>query len=240
MPMFAIYYLPPAEHPLYIAGSHILGYDAYTGALLPLENPARAHFQTFDAHWAMIPQVFGFHVTIGHALEYDAAQLPAIERELEHVLNLFDPQKPFSLTPTDEFLRMSGANATLYYHANQPFMMFHAMVIARVHPYGSSTPSYERIRSGEQAVTDVHRHRAERYWHGGILDDWFPHFGLLRPIPADQRENVRSALLAALPAPAPLTVETICLLTRGDDETHFTVYRQFHRQDYPQPSSFGR
>jgi len=233
MPMFAVYYIPPAESDLYKMGAQILGYDIRTETLLT-DNPIRNQFDNFDPEWSVIPQQFGIHATIGHTLYYDEEMLPEIEAEIESILNLFDPDKHFWLTPDHPYIPRFSQNITVYYSANQAFQMFHALIIARVHPLGTHHPLKEEGDAGyQQYMTGAWAHRIEQYHHFGILDDWHPHLGLLRPIPEVVRQQVRQQTLALLPTPTPLTVDTICLLVRDDDATHFRIHREFSRADYP-------
>lgn len=194
MPAFAVYYVPPEDSELYEAGSQIIGYDVYAGKLLPIENEARSHFQYFDPEWGVVPQEFGLHITIGHALDYEEGRLPEIEAELESILNLFDSSKPFTLVPDNNYLPMwGGTHATAYYQANQAFMMFHAMVIARIHPFGVTTPMHTAIQNGEfpYDLPLAQQHQVEQYLHSYILEDWHPHFGLLRPFAEEHRDKIR-------------------------------------------------
>ncbi|GAB4520795.1 MAG: hypothetical protein OHK0046_31490 [Anaerolineae bacterium] len=230
MPSFAVYYVPPADTPLYQFGTDVLAYDVWTGQFLPEDNATRQLIPAFDPAWATVPQEWGFHMTIGHALEFDAADLPAIETELEDILKLFDPNKPFLLTPAEDYLPLDGPNATLYFVPNQAFMMFHALVVARIHPYASGTPAKRALLAGEMdAYPPVYRERTARYFHYSVLDDWYPHMALLRPIPEAHRDTTRTALLAHVPKPAMLTVDTLCLLLKPDGSNHFHVYRTYSR-----------
>lgn len=228
MPMFALYYIPPAGTPLYTAGSQLIAYDIRAERELPAENEARAKFSHFDPQWAVIPQEFGFHVTIGHAITFEGARLPEIEAETEALLSLQDPAKPFTLTPADPYLPEEGPSFTVYYRPSQAFMMFHAMVVARLHTIGTSTPIREALRAGQHAdIAPFYRNRIEKYLHHAILDDWFPHFGVFRPVQPEHKAAVREGILAALPTPEPLTVNTVCLLVKDDGKRLFRIHREY-------------
>ena len=58
MAYFALYYVPPADHPFYQLGSQMLGYDVRTGQILPVENAARARLS------AEITAIFGEYQTL--------------------------------------------------------------------------------------------------------------------------------------------------------------------------------
>ncbi|MDX2141356.1 MAG: hypothetical protein SF123_24940 [Chloroflexota bacterium] len=234
MPAFALYYVPDADTPFYTAGAQILGYDVWTGEFLSTDNPARTCFESFDAAWPAEAQTFGFHMTITHALEFDSERLPEIEREIIAILNLFDLVAPFTLQPTDAWLRCDERDVVLYYHPNQAFMMFHAVCVARLHPFGRSSPAYQRYLAGELShLRPAEQQRTRQYLHPDILENWFPHLALLRHHTGLSTEATRTGVLKALPPPTPLTVERVCLLVRPDNETHYRVHRVFDRVDFP-------
>lgn len=237
MPDFALYYVPPADHPLYRIGSDLLGYDLRAEMPLPEINPAREHIPGFTPAWVRDSQQYGFHMTIGHAIRFEAEKLGAIEAETEAILNLFDPAKSFELTPCPgiEYVALaSGWACLLRYDANLPLLMFHALIVARLSPLGAGTPQLLRYQAGESSPSAHGAHRLTQYFYEHILDDFYPHFTLFNPLPVDDVEPVRAAVLASVPEPQPITVDTLCLLVRGDGETHYRIHREFARSAYPQ------
>jgi len=234
MPMFGVYYIPDAESALYQTASNLMGYDVRTGKLLPEINPHRERFNHFNPEWALAAQEFGFHATIGHVMHFDPKRLSQIEDSIETLWNLCDPEKPFLLTPTEEFLYVNGTSLTLYYHANQPLMMFHAMVVANIHPLGNSTPFSVEYATGKHAnLTPAQHYRTRMYHQYWILDDWFPHLRILGQITDNIPENLYAELLNIIPEPEMLTVDSVCLVIKEDEETHFKLHREFMRSDYP-------
>ena len=65
-----------------------------------------------------------------------------------------------------------------------------------------------------------------------MLDGWTPHFTLMMPYTGHQRATMHQRLLDLFPAD-PIDVESICLLVRDDDETHYRLHREFTFTDYP-------
>lgn len=236
MPTFALYFVPPAESPFYAAGSQVLGYDVRTGQRLSSDSPARSAFPTFDEAWVGEAQQFGFHLTIGHAIEFEAARLAEIERETEAILNCFDPAKPFTLTPNAEYVISGGMGAVmLFYTPNQALMMFHALVAAKLHPLGTTTKTRNWIQAqGRDAVPAHFWHRSEQYLMSLILDDWYPHFTVLNPYTGGDLEGIKGALGAIFADPQLLIVESVCLLVKADGASHFHLHREYQRSAYPQ------
>lgn len=241
MPDFALYYVPPAEHPLYRVGSELIGYDVRARKVLPENNAARSAFPNLKSSWVGDSHQYGIHMTIGHAIHFQAEKLGAIEAETESILNLFDPMKRFELTPCSGtayvVLTPQGASM-LRYDANQALLMLHALVVSRLSPLGVGTPQLTRYLAGETSPSTYVIHRLTQYFYENLLDDFYPHFTLFNPLPplsADDIETVRAAIIATVPEPQPITVETLCLLVRPDGETHYHIHREFSRADYPQP-----
>ncbi|MEZ4672003.1 MAG: hypothetical protein R3E39_29205 [Anaerolineae bacterium] len=237
MPDFALYFVPPADDPLYRIGSDVLGYDVRTGLLLPEQNSARSAFQQFTSGWVQNAQTYGFHMTISHALEFEAEKLGAIEAETASILNLFDPAKPYVLTPCtgDAYIATAPHWACLLrYDGNLSFLMLHALVVSRLNPLSSGTPQLRRYQAGEITPARHGQHRITQYFHDTILDDFYPHFTLFNPLPVDDVEPVRASVMATVPEPQPITIKSLCLLVRQDGESHFRIHREFMLADYPQ------
>jgi hypothetical protein len=238
MPDFAIYYVPPSEHPLYPVASELIGYDLRARTEMPAHNASRAHFPDFTQAWVLDPNQYGLHMTIGHAMHFQAERLAAIESEIESILNLFDPAKPFELTPCPGAAYITIASrwsCMLRYDPNQAFMMLHALVVSRIPQFATGTPQLSKFLSGKTDPTPHGKHRLTQYFYENLLDDFYPHFTLFSPLPSDEIEAVRSSVAAVVPEPEPITVQTLCLLVRPDGENHYHIHREFSRGDHPQP-----
>jgi len=241
MPAFAVYYVPPAESPLYQAGSSILGYDLRTGALLPVENPTRSAFAThlapYPLAWLNAPQQYGFHMTISPALEFELDRLPAIEQEIDSLLNSFEPSTSWELTPCTEWIDIAGY-VGLRYDPNLPLVMLHTLVTALINPLATTSPNLRRFEAGEtHGLSRAQEHRLRRYYYRYVLEEWFPHFTLFNEITLSETvtpEQIRAGVLAAMPTPQPLTVESLALLIKDDGARHYRLHREFMRRDYPQ------
>lgn len=235
MPKFAVYYVPPADSDLYRRGSEILGYDVRTGSILPAENPTRAALPAFDLAWAEQPQTYGFHVTTGYSLYFDRAVLPQIEAEMDDVFNCFSPGVAFTLTPAHERIVFwqNGDVVVLRCEPNPAMLMLHAMLTARVNPLATgSNISDSYAQKDPTTLPPVNVHRVRKYHTPYMLDGWTPHFTLLMPYHGAQPDAMRVALLDLF-SPAPINVESICLLLREDGDTHYRLYREFCFRDYP-------
>jgi hypothetical protein len=228
MPKFAVYYVPPADSALYQHGSDILGYDVRAGEMLPTDNATRAALPEFDEAWIQQPQTYGFHITTGYSLYFDWNVLPQIEAEMEHVCALFGRDVRFQLNPATEpvpFWR--DEIVVLHYDPNPAMLMLHTMLTARVNPYGTgSNVSQRYAQQSPETLDPVLAKRVERYYTPYMLDGWSPHFTLMMPYRGTQPYAMRNALMKLFP-PEPVTVESISLLVRDDDEPHYRFHREF-------------
>lgn len=238
MPDFALYYVPPLDHPLYQPGSELLGYDLRRRTMLPETNSARDHFPTFTPAWVRDSQQYGFHMTIGHAIHFEAARLPEIDAEMESILDLFDPTKPFLITPCtgDLYLALAtGWACLLRYDPNQALMMLHALVVARLAPLGIGIPPPTTPAAQDKSpfTRPQDGHRLAQYFYRPILDDFYPHFTLFNPLPETDIDAVRAGVMASVPTPEPFEMQSVCLLVRPDGDTHYHIHREYMRSGYP-------
>ena len=232
MPKFAVYYVPPAESTLYQHGSEILGYDVRTGQFLPENNATRAQLPEFDSAWIEQPQTYGFHVTTGYSLYFEQKDLPAIEAEMESVCRCFGDVE-FLLTPRlPRIVFWRDTIVVLHCEPNINMVMLHTMLVARVNPFGKASNVSERYAQKDASELDpVKVHRVEKYYTPYMLDGWNPHFTLMMPYEGAQREKMENTLLTLFDDD-PIKVESICLLYRDDDETHYRLHREYRLADY--------
>lgn len=238
MPDFAIYYVPPAEHPLYPISSGLIGYDLRARAEMPEHNPSRDHFPGFSQDWVLDPFQYGLHMTIAHAMHFQAEKLGVIENEIESILNLFDPKKAFEITPCDNdayVLISPRGTVMLRYDPNQAFMMFHALIVSRIPQHATGTPQLTKFMAGKSSPSSYGKHRLTQYFYENLLDDFYPHFTLFSTPASLDWDAVRLDVRSIVPTAKPMTMKTICLLVRPDGETHYHIHREFSRADYPQP-----
>jgi len=229
MPKFAVYTIPPADSTIYRRGSEILGYDVRAGAMLEEQNPTRDALPEFEEAWVEQPQTYGFHMTTGYSLFFEWERLAQIEDEIANVAACFSPDVRFMLTPVQEdpipFWR--GEIVVLHYEPNPALMMLHTMLTARVNPLATgSNQSRTYARHNPDDVDPVLAHRVRHYYTPYMLDGWKPHFTLMMPYAGSQKADMRAALGRLFP-PEPLSVETICLLVRDDNEMFYRLHREF-------------
>lgn len=235
MAKFAVYTIPPPDSDLYQRGSEILGYDVRTGEFLPEDNPTRDALPEFHPDWVAQPQTYGFHMTTGYSLYFDMATLPQIEQAIETALGCFGRDVEFMLTPEPENRIPLWHDEIFVIHCqpNPAMLMLHTMMTVMVNPLGTSSNYSRRYAEQDPAELDpVKLHRVRHFYTPQMLDAWVPHFSLMYPYTGSYPAEMRAALLELF-SPEPIVTESICLVLREDDETHYRLHREFFFRDYP-------
>ena len=90
MPRLATYIIPESSTKLYQIGSAILGWDVIAERAVPLPKELQAIGSELEL-WRGPAGKFGFHATIGDALDYAAEMVPEIEVRLERIARSTHP-----------------------------------------------------------------------------------------------------------------------------------------------------
>ncbi|MBL6989779.1 MAG: hypothetical protein ISR65_08370 [Bacteriovoracaceae bacterium] len=240
MPKFALYYVPPCEGELeefYRLGSSLLTYDVRKN----LELDPNEHFKSFKSDWTKLSQEYGFHVTIGDAINFSLDVLPQIEKEIEDILKVLNPSKKWLLTPkTDAFVGLRGEDKeiiVLNYDANTYLQLFHTMVVCKLHPCGTGSLYSDRKRVGSKKSDNRPSYidnKVDIFHTNTGLDDYRPHFTLFNPYRYPDIGSVQNKLqkMFAPFCQKSIEVETISLLVQDNDTSQFRIIREFCRADY--------
>jgi len=232
MPKFAVYYIPQEDDPFYRLGTQILGYDVRSRASVALPPDIHTSLGHFDASWVLISRPYGFHLTIGDAIDCNWATIPVVERELADLLMCFNPAHPFTLRrPTHSTVVVWSNTLLLLYEPDTSFSMFHALVAARINPLGTGSGSLKKYLTHSNPKAQLPPYKVQQtrlFYSPNVLDNWYPHFTLLNPYKGDDVSQMVSSLSQLFEPYAQLTVKTVSLLIQNDDEASWHIYREFH------------
>ncbi len=213
---FAVYFIPPADSPLYTFGSRVLGYDVRAGQ--PLSSPWAA--------FAGGAADFGFHLTISDALYFLNPQTVALAKA--SVRFVAQGLHPFRLTdfeirpfPNDQSLAIcpkdaGGALEILHYEMIQ---RVYRRAIASNYSLGLAAP--DRDRRSERANLLIRRYHAPY-----IMKSFNPHFTLLSGIPAQEQQRVQQEVTDAFRQEVDdmaITVEKLAFMTRPDPHKPWVI-----------------
>lgn len=233
MPKFSVYYIPQAESDFYRLGTSILGYNVR--AQSPTEMPLELHNQLgpFDPGWVQHARPYGFHLTIGDAIDFSLGSVLSIEHEIGDLLRCFEPGQSFSLQRRkDDFVTFWGRRkeiVVLRYNANERLKLLHALIVARVNPLGlSSGYLREYLRHPSEYAERPHQaQRIQKFYAPFVLDEYAPHFTLMNPYDGKDRQGLEYALQEIFEPFSELHLESICLLVQMKSDEEWRIHREF-------------
>jgi hypothetical protein len=223
---YALYLVPPEDHPLYGLGQHLVGRDAHYGG--PLPQPI---LDGVDPQWfgkiTTSPRRYGFHGTLKppfHLAEGESAEA------LHETVEKFAATQCAFTVPTFEIRVLGGfigivpatRSDALHKLANscvRDFDNFRA-------PAQSAETQSRRVR-GLTPAQDI---LLERWGYPYVLEEFRPHFSLTERIEeADKRETTLSAIQATLPSEALTDVlfNSICIFGQPNDWMPFYETMRF-------------
>jgi hypothetical protein len=231
MPKFAVYYIPQEDDPFYRLGTQILGYDVRARTLATLSPNVQTALGHLDPSWVLLSRPYGFHLTIGDAIDCTWATIPLVERELTDLLGCFNPAKPFTLRrPANRTIGVWDNTLVLLYEPDNSFCMLHALITARINPLGTGSDFLRQYLAQPEQQLDPYRAQQTRlFYRPTVLDTWYPHFTLLNPYTGEDRSLMASSLAHLFDPYPQLTIKSVCLLIQKEDETSWHIYREFHR-----------
>ena len=237
MPKFAVYYIPEVDKAnskyfkFYHLGSSILGYDVRAGDPVPMPSELRAKLGEFDPAWQTCAQSYGFHLTIGDAIDFNFGDLHQIEAELLAILNCFASSEKFKLEQSSDFVPDWGAPIVLRYDPNEHLRALHALVVSRINTIGTGSRLLRRyLEHPNQYINEPHKaSRILKFYSPRILGDFYPHFTLLNPYTGTNRTALVRALKQVFDKFTKFTVNSICLLVQYSAEKNWIIYKEFKR-----------
>jgi hypothetical protein len=185
----------------------------------------------FDAAWQAVARPYGFHLTIGDAIDFDLGDLGQIEAELLAVLNCFAASEEFGLVRNPGFVQDWGASIVLRYDANEHLRALHTLVVSRINPMGTGSALLRRyVEQPDQYAGEPHlASRVLKFYSPRILGDYHPHFTLLNPYAGTNRAALLRALGQMFEEFVELTLDSICLLVQHSAEENWIIHREFKR-----------
>jgi hypothetical protein len=221
MPKFAVYYISPPNE-FYHQGASIVGYDLRTQQHVEMTTQLQDQIN-YDPSWNALTHHHGFHCTIGCSLDFHYVQLPAIEQEITDLLACFHPDHPFLLHKGQKpivSVRPGSPVVGLPYEANTYLQIFHALIVARMQPFGTNSRFLQAYLENPEQYRQ-HPHRARKilkfYYYPWILDEYGPHFTLLHPFTGTNHTTIEQQFTE--------------LVIQHHDDAPYEIYREFHREN---------
>jgi len=240
MPKFAVYYVPPKESEFYRLGSQIVGYDVRARTLSEPGEDLKKLLGGFEEEWVGHCRPYGFHLTIGDAIDFkgDKKDIERVEREIEIVLNCFEPNHQFELTMRKDFVTVyrtrRGDAIVLRYDPNDYLKLLSTLIVSCVNPLGTGTGYLERFRKDPAGYRLHHAHRILNFYAPYVFDSYGPHFTLLDPYTGSSHDRLVNIFHKMFRPFSPITFDTICLLIQ-EESANWKIYREFYLNSFPKP-----
>jgi len=217
---YAIYYAPPAGHPLSAAGATWIGRDATSGSarlhpVLPgVEVAEMAAATTF-------PRFYGFHATLKAPFNLSAGLT-----------------QDALITAADAFAaRWARFNVSLAPNALGPFLALtesapsldltalHADALGAFEPFRAPLSEADLARRGAASLSSQEQAYLERWGYPYVLERFKFHMTLTGALEDDARARLLGAAHAhfASVVAAPVPVDSICVFAQPEREAAFTL-----------------
>lgn len=229
MPKCAVLYIPRAEDELYQLGTSILGYDVRASKFVHITE--KLHVEGVNRDWVTKAQLYGFHLTIGNAIDFNFCDLLPIEQEIRDIIACFNPDHHFTLCQCAPFVAFWGDHSeivVLRYSPNDYLKMLHALIVARVNPLGiSSGYVQEYLKNFDQYSTSC-RQKIKKFYSPWVLDDYLPHFTLLDPYTGNDYDNISRLFSEMFGQISQITLDSICLSIQTQGGEPWKIYKEFN------------
>lgn len=255
MPRFAVYFVPDSSNELYRLGTSIVGYDVRGEQVNLAASELQERFATvvgrpgsrdgsrgaFDPSWVEKCGRFGFHLTIGDAIDCKTEALEAVEEKIGELLLCLNPEHSLELQPRDdgEWVGFFGKRiVALKYKPSDALRLLETLVVALVNPLGISSgehrESNEKLRTEQPPSTlTFHEQRKLQFCSWTVFDSYLPHFTVLDPCPGLLEEAATRVLIREFLAwefsefRAGVRVTNVCMMVQDDCEKPWRIRREF-------------
>ena len=233
MPKFAVYYVPPIDDDFYRLGTSILGYDVRARKPVQMPKQLQDRVGAVDPEWVKSAGRYGFHLTIGDAIDFNLGDIGSIEREITEILNCFGPDHFFTLQRrVEDFVTFWGKQkeiVVLRYDPNDYLKMLHTLIVARVNPLGVASVHFKSyLRDPKQYKNQPYRaHRIKKFYSPRVLDSYSPHFTLLNPYTGNDHDKLARVFSEMFGQYSSIKLESICLLVQMHTDEKWGIYKEF-------------
>jgi hypothetical protein len=216
---YALYFAPPADHPLWLAGCTWLGRDAQAGK--PLSPPARAEVST--------PWRYGFHATLKAPLLLKPG---LTEHDFLQAVQAWASQQTAFLMPALEVAELGDFLAlrpTTPPAADHPLRRLADACVLELDLWRAALTEAQQQRYLQPHLTPRQRGHVERLGYAHVLEDWRFHMTLSNGLSEPERAALKPLAHAhfATALGQPLWCGELCVFTEADAGTPFFLTHRF-------------
>ena len=174
---------------------------------------------------------YGFHLTIGDAIDFNLSDIHRIEQEIEDILKCFNPAHEFTLTRrSDDYVTFWPSAVVLRYDANDIFKIFHTLIAARLHPLGTGSGYLQRYLENRKEKQPYRIQRTIKFLSPTVFDSYTPHFTLLDPFIGDKANHPAIAAFfndRFKSVKDEITLKSICLLLQFKVGEDWIIHKEY-------------
>jgi hypothetical protein len=220
-PRFAIYFVPPADTPLYRFGATFIGYDYYVGG--DLEPP---NVGLDIARWTELtqaPRTYGFHATLKAPFRLAST---AREDDLLAEFHKF-AATPRAIPALDPVVRWLGQFIAIVPATASPTIdLLAADCVTAFERFRRPLDARERHNRLGAGLSRRQIENLDRWGYPYVHEDFRFHMTLTGQVAADRRGDILALLqahFAATVGAAPVPVSQMALLCQDAPSTRFRV-----------------
>jgi putative phosphonate metabolism protein len=218
---YAIYYVPTANSDLYGFGSAMLGYDAYSGADVPMPNEPGLDPQT----WRGLtdePRRYGFHATLKAPFRLaDGCD----EAQLTQAFFDFARRGHAAISIAPEIRLLSGFTAIVPRAPSAELAALADRCTTEFDAFRAPMPAAERERRAN-GLSGRQLDHLDRWGYPYVLADWRFHMTLTGRLPPEQQEMMLAVLrrhFAAMHGAHQIAIDRLGLFKQADAGERFHV-----------------
>jgi putative phosphonate metabolism protein len=215
----AIYYTPPADHPLTKAAGLWLGRDAFSGQPMPTPPADALDVGLIAAE----PRRYGFHATMKapFRLARDRS-LSEIDRVLVEFCAATVPIDAMKL----QIDRLGSFFALTPASSNSAVGALAASVVKRFEPFRAPLEPDELARRTAAGLNPAQQRNLERWGYPYVFDEYRFHMTLTGPIAPPQRDAVLGILQERFGAllDDPIEIDALALFVQAGSGADFVVH----------------
>ncbi len=220
-PRYAIYFVPSADSALYRFGAELIGYDVYSGELLPFAESIESEIEGWKQLTAD-PRKYGFHATLKAPITLAPGKT---EDELAEAMREF-AKTPRTLPLIAPTVRSISSFIAIVPDGPCPELQtFAADCVTAFDHFREPLTAADRERRNVSALTNRQVAHLDRWGYPYVFDEFRFHMTLAGSLPAERRGPVTIALqnrFAALSLKS-VPIDRLALLRQSDATSGFTI-----------------
>lgn len=220
-PRYAVYFVPPANGALYRFGAGLIGYDAYSGELLPLAEGIENDVEGWKQFTAD-PRKYGFHATLKAPISLAAGKT---ETGLGAAMRDF-AQAPRVIPKIAPIIRNIGSFVAIVPDAsNHELQALAADCVRAFDEFRAPLTIADRERRNVSTLTERQVAHLDRWGYPYVFEEFRFHMTLAGSLPAERRAAVTQILQRRFDALElrSISIDQLALFRQNDAKSGFTI-----------------